>query len=237
MLPEPDLAPLARALGHPFRDLSLLRDALTHRSFANEQPGRAPRDNERLEFLGDAVLSMATAGLLWERFPDASEGELTRLRADLVCEGALASLARELKVGEVLRLGRGEARSGGRDKPRLLCCALEACVGAIYLDGGLTTAVECVQSLLAGRLLTPSLGRRDHKSLIQERVQALGESAPSYNVLEMHGPDHARTFVVACSMGRRELGRGTGNSKTEAEQRAAQAAMEALEAGFEKPGG
>jgi ribonuclease-3 len=231
MTPESDLAAVSRALGYLFQDVTLLRDALTHRSFANEHPSRAPRDNERLEFLGDAVISLGASALLWESFPDATEGELTRRRADLVCEAGLADLARELELGPALRLGKGEARSGGRDKPRLLCCVLEACIGAVYVDGGAQAALGVVHELLRGRLSSPELGQRDFKTRLQERVQALGQAAPRYAVLDTTGPDHAREFRVVCTSGERELGQGMGRSKLEAEQQAARTALETLEQG------
>lgn len=228
MTPEPDLVALGRALGHDFRDLSGLRDALTHRSFANEYPERARSDNERLEFLGDAVLALAASALLWERFPAAPEGELTRLRAALVCESSLADVARSLGLGAALRLGRGEERSGGRNKSRLLCCALEATVAAVFLDGGLEAASEVVRRLLTPLLLAPKLGERDSKTRVQELVQARGGGTPRYVVVETEGPDHARVFHVVCRSGDDDLGRGAGRSKPEAEQNAARAALAAL---------
>lgn len=229
MTPEPDFDAVAHALGHRFSDAQLLKEALTHRSFANEHPERAPRDNERLEFLGDAVLSLSASTLLWQRFPEASEGELTRRRADLVCEASLARIACALGIGPVLRLGRGEERSGGRSKPRLLCSALEACIAAVYLDGGSEVAVDVVRRLLEPALCAPLLGQRDGKTRVQELVQALGEGTPRYVVLASSGPDHAREFEVACISSARELGRGSGRSKLEAEQNAARAALSSLE--------
>jgi ribonuclease-3 len=227
---EAEVEGVARALGYEFRDITLLRDALTHRSFANEHPGRAPRDNERLEFLGDAVLTLGASALLWEHFPEASEGELTRRRADLVCESALSEIARELELGPALRLGKGEDRSGGRSKPRLLCCAFEACIAAVSLDGGTDEALRVVRRLLAPRLLVPQLGQRDFKTRLQELVQAMGASAPRYHVVDTSGPDHAREFHVSCVGQERELGRGVGRSKIEAEQNAARLALSVLEA-------
>ncbi len=231
MTPEPDFNAVAEALGHRFADVGLLHEALTHRSYANEHPERAPHDNERLEFLGDAVLTLSASTLLWERFPDATEGELTRRRADLVCEASLATIARGLELGKSLRLGRGEDRSGGRDKPRLLCSAFEACIAAVFLDGGIDRTTEVVRRLLAPALNEPELGRRDAKTRVQELVQALGEGTPRYQVLNASGPDHARLFEVSCLSNTRELGRGTGRSKLEAEQSAARAALQALEGG------
>jgi ribonuclease-3 len=229
MLAEPDAEGVARALGYQFRDITLLRDALTHRSFANEHPERAPRDNERLEFLGDAVLTLGVSAILWEQFPEASEGELTRRRADLVCEAALSEIARELGLGPALRLGKGEDRSGGRNKPRLLCCAFEACIAAVCLDGGTDAGLSVVRHLIMPRLLVPELGQRDFKTRLQELVQAMGSSAPRYQVVDTSGPDHAREFHVSCIGQERELGRGVGRSKLEAEQNAARFALSALE--------
>lgn len=229
MTPEPDFDAVALALGYRFSDAQLLKDALTHRSFHNEHPERAPKDNERLEFLGDAVLTLSASTLLWERFPDATEGELTRRRADLVCEASLASIARQVGVGSVLRLGRGEDRSGGRNKPRLLCSALEACIAAVYLDGGIALAMDVVRRLLDPALSAPLLGQRDGKTRVQELVQALGEGTPRYLVVATTGPDHARQFEVSCVSTQRELGRGVGRSKVEAEQHAARAALALLE--------
>lgn len=230
MIPEPDLDAVARALGYRFQDSTLLRDALTHRSFANEYPARGPRDNERLEFLGDAVLALGASALLWEHFPTASEGELTRRRADLVCEAGLAEIAREVGVGDVLRLGRGEAKSGGRNKPRLLCSALEAVIAAVYIDGGQAAALEVVRRLLEPKLAAPALGQRDFKTRLQERVQAQGAAAPRYVVIETTGPDHALQFRVSCVCDERELATGAGRSKVEAEQHAARVALEVLDA-------
>jgi ribonuclease-3 len=229
MLPEPDLQAVASGLGYTFRDPELLRDALTHRSFANEHPERAPRDNERLEFLGDAVITMCASSLLWRRFAGADEGELTRRRADLVCEAGLSAIARELGLGAALRLGKGEDRSGGRAKPRLLCSALEAVVAAVYLDGGVAEAMRVVTHLLEPRLDTPLLGQRDYKTRVQEVVQSQGGGTPRYTVVETSGPDHARQFHVSCVSDQRELGRGSGRSKLEAEQEAAREALKALE--------
>ncbi len=225
---EAEMARLARVLGHEFADPGLLRDALTHRSFANERPHLAPNDNERLEFLGDAVAGVVASSLLFERFPQAREGELTRRRADLVCEPSLAEIARALGVGEALRLGRGEERSGGRDKPRLLASALEACLGAVYLDGGESAAMSVGRTLFEDRIERAAPGAGDFKSRVQELVQSTRGLTPRYRLLATEGPDHDRLFRVAIHVGGEVLGEGEGRSKGEAEQAAAERAWTRL---------
>lgn len=220
----------AERLGHEFEDRSLLRDALTHRSLANERPRLAPRDNERLEFLGDAVLGQLVSALLFELHPDAKEGELTRRRADLVCEGGLSNLAESISLGEVLRLGQGELRSGGRSKPRLLSSAFEACIAAIYLDGGYDAVWSVARTLLLPILeqqLMP--GAQDFKSRAQELAQRLGWTAPVYHLVEESGPEHARHFRVAIHVDGKPAGEGAGRSKSVAEQAAAEVALPRIE--------
>lgn len=214
-------------LGHDFASPELLRDALTHRSFRNERPQEAPADNERLEFLGDAVLGAGVAFLLHEAFPEAREGELTRRRAELVSEGGLLTVAEDLALGAALRLGRGEARSGGRQKPRLLASAVEACLGAVYLDGGPEAALAVVRGLFGERVLTAS-ARRDAKSRLQELVQGRRKTTPRYVHLTARGPDHARVFEAAVEVDGEEVARGEGRSKADAERAAAVAALERL---------
>ncbi|MCB9619236.1 MAG: ribonuclease III [Sandaracinus sp.] len=216
------------ALGHAFERPELLREALTHRSYRNERPRLAPSDNERLEFLGDAFLGMCVGKLLFDAEPDAREGELTRKRADLVCEGSLATIATELGVGPALRLGKGEDRSGGRDKPRLLASAFEALVGAVIADAGVARAWEVVAALFGPRLETAT-AERDHKSRVQELLQAAHGRTPTYRLVRADGPDHERTFFVELVLGDDVLATGSGRSKAEAEQVAAKAALEDLE--------
>jgi ribonuclease-3 len=220
-----------RMLGHAFHDPRLLLDALTHRSFAHERPEMARTNNERLEYLGDAVLQWAVSSVLFERYPGASAGELTRRRADLVCEDGLALIARELGIGPALRLGRGEERSGGRDKPRLLSSALEACIAAVHEDGGDEAARTVCVALFAPRMHEAAPGARDFKTRLQETLQRKARGLPSYELLSTSGPDHARGFEVAVRAGGgEELARGQGKSKLEAEQAAAERALQALEA-------
>lgn len=214
-------------LGHRFANRDLLRDALTHRSFANERPKQAPSDNERLEFLGDSLVGFVVAAMLYERYPDATEGDLSLRRAELVCEAGLAAIARELRLGDALRLGRGAVQQGARDKPRLLASAFEACCGAIFLDAGEAVAAARVRAVFVDRLAS-SAGDRDFKSKVQELVQGRGLETPRYVVLEAIGPDHDRVFEVAIEVGGEQIATARGRTKTEAEQAAAAEALALL---------
>lgn len=227
--PSDAASAVAARLGHAFRDTGLLDTALTHRSYVHEHPDLGAQDNERFEFLGDAIVGAAAASVLSERFPAAREGELTRRRADLVNESALAEIAAELEIGVALRLGRGEERSGGRSKPRLLASALEACVAAIFLDAGIDPAMQIARTLLGPRIDVLAPGARDFKSRLQERMQSRGETTPRYELERAEGPEHARIFHVAAVAGDgAALARGSGRSKLEAEQSAAREALLAL---------
>ena len=216
---------LCERLGYSFTNSGLLLDALTHRSFKNENPDIASTDNERLEFLGDAVLGLVVSSILCTQFSDADEGELTRRRADLVSEKGLTEAAEALGVGPALRLGKGEEKSGGREKPRLLSSALEACLGAIYSDGGAEAAFDVARRIFEPRLHTAAPGRRDAKSRAQEWAQAHLGGTPSYRVVGSEGPDHDREFTVALELHDEEIATGTGRSKLEAEQSAAETAL------------
>ncbi|NDY41750.1 ribonuclease III [Dissulfurirhabdus thermomarina] len=231
--PSPDpLAELQRRVSHTFSSPGLLRQALTHRSYTVEHGDTSP-DNELLEFLGDAVLDLVISRLLFDRYGGRlREGDLTKMRAGLVNEGRLAAAARELGLGALLRLGRGEERSGGRHKASILADAFEALVGALYLDGGLEAVFRFVRSSF-GPLLEHAEevgGLGDYKSALQEVTQRRYHEAPAYEVVEARGPDHAKHFVVALSLKGRRLATGEGASKKEAEQAAARKALEALEA-------
>lgn len=219
---------LCAALGYVFNDASFLVRALTHRSHAHEASQRGA-DNERLEFLGDAVLGLATSALLSELLPTAKEGELTKRRAEIVRESSLAQIARDIGIRDALLLGRGEERSGGRDKPRLLASALEACIGAIFLDRGFDAAFAVLRTLLEPRLNDFTAQATDYKSRLQERTQAEGQKTPRYEMLEVTGPDHERRFTVAILVEDVVAGKGEGRTKLEAEQAAARAAWEAFE--------
>lgn len=212
-------------LEYSFSDAAHLADALTHRSFRNEHPKLARRDNERLEFLGDAILGLSASELLFERFPKASEGELTRHRSAIVCEASFAEIAKGLELHHGLRLGKGEQRTGGRDNPRLLASAFEALIGAIWRDAGHEAAVR-----IAKAQLTPRIGKKtpvqDHKSAYQEHIQAKEGITPKYEVVETAGPDHAREFTVEVRVGSDVRARAKGRSKASAAQAAAKIALE-----------
>lgn len=221
------LEALQARIGVTFEDLSLLRRALTHRSFANEHPELMQADNERLEFLGDAVLDFLAGSYLFFHYPEMREGDLTNLRAALVCTETLAEFARELELGPCLLLGRGEEASGGRDRPAILCGAFEALIGAIYVDQGLEPARRLFERLAAPRVreILRGAGRRDPKTELQELTQMACQLTPEYHTVAERGPDHAKEFTVEVRIGNRAYGRGTGSSKQRAAMRAAQAAL------------
>jgi ribonuclease-3 len=225
---EENLTTIAAALGHSFADSGLLTDALTHSSYRNEKPTEVRTDNERLEFLGDAVLQWVVSALLWEYFPGASAGEMTRRRADLVCEEGLSRIALELGLGAGLRLGKGEERSGGRNKPRLLASALEACVAAVYLDAGTESALRVCRIMFTKAIAERAPGARDFKTRLQEMLQGSGRKLPTYEIKSTTGPDHARQYHVTISVEGELVAEGDGRSKLEAEQAAAERALELL---------
>lgn len=222
------LEALERALGHRFTDRQLLLDALTHRSYAYEFAGPGVLSNERLEFLGDAVLGMIASDLVFRAHPQATEGELTDLRAALVRASTLAGFARRLDVGPHLRLGRGEDATGGRGRDLLLARAFEALIGAVYMDGGLKAARRVLEPLLTAEMARLARRRtiKDAKSLLQEVAQARLGITPHYRLVREEGPSHDRTFVVEVVLGTLVAGRGEGRSKRQAEQAAAAEALE-----------
>lgn len=235
-----DMTALQTRLGVQFKDLSLLQRALTHRSYLNEHPEHALEDNERLEFLGDAVLDFVAGAWLYNRFPEMDEGRLTRLRAGLVRTETLAEFAQRYALGSTLLLGRGEAESGGRTRHKNLCGAFEALVGALYLDQGMTAARAFVEPLFGPALdnILNYAGDKDAKSLLQEWSQAELNLTPIYRTIASRGPDHAKEFTVAVMIGSTMCGQGSGTSKQTAAQAAARQALEALETGdivFEDP--
>lgn len=222
------LRDLERALGYKFRQLSLLEQALRHSSFVHENPEAGP-SNEQLEFLGDAVLALAVSDLLFHAFPKSSEGELSRRRAALVNARQLAVLAKDLHLGDYLRLGKGEEQQGGRKKASLLADALEAVLAAVFLDGGLGAA-----QALTRRWFEPLIRRQetlawqDYKTALQELTQAHYKITPTYGLREEGGPGHARYFRVELRLGERVLAQGEGPTKKQAEQAAARHALEIL---------
>jgi len=223
---------LEERLAYRFRDASLVEAALTHRSWMNETQDSERTDNERLEFLGDAVLALVSSDLLMKRFPEQPEGELSKARAAIVNEAGLARIAEALTLGQWIFLGRGEEQAGGRQKRSLLANAFEALVGAIYRDGGFAAAFAVVARLIEPVLADlPTVASKDFKSRLQELAQAKLQLAPSYLVLSEHGPDHAKTFEVAILIGEKEYGRAFGRSKKEAQQNAAELALALVEAG------
>lgn len=224
-------AVLEEKLGYSFRDASLVEAALTHRSWMNETQDSGRTDNERLEFLGDAVLALVSSDLLMKRFPDHPEGELSKARAAIVNEAGLARIADTLTLGQWIFLGRGEEQAGGRQKRSLLANAFEALVGAVYLDGGFAAAFAVAAGLIEPMMAdVPAAASKDFKSRLQELAQAKLQMAPSYTVLSERGPDHAKTFEVAILIGDREYGRACGRSKKEAQQNAAEQALSVMDA-------
>lgn len=230
IMTSPPPGDLEQKLELSFIDKSYLERALTHRSFINENPDSGLEDNERLEFLGDAVLDFVVGEYLYHRLPEGREGDLTSLRASLVRTETLARFARQIELGRYLRLGRGEAESGGRGRPALLCSAFEALVGALYLDAG----IETVSSFVL-RFIVPAIPRildqeldKDAKSQLQEWSQGQRHLTPVYHTVAERGPDHAKEFTVEVLIGDEAYGRGSGSSKQAAEQVAAQAALERI---------
>jgi len=219
-----------KQFGYKFKNLELLQRAMTHRSYANENNLPAESHNERLEFLGDAVLELAISELLMSRYPNFTEGELSKLRAAIVNERQLAELAMQYGVGDYLLLGRGEEQTLGREKPSLLSDAYEAILGAMYLDRGYKKSRALIEKHYA-RLFTartPESFYTDYKTELQERVQGLFRTIPQYRLTKERGPDHRKTFEVEILIQNTNYGTGAGHSKKEAEQKAAQQALNRL---------
>ncbi|MBE7003656.1 MAG: ribonuclease III [Ruminococcaceae bacterium] len=218
---------LEEALGYRFKDPALLREALRHSSYANEHRGAESTSNERLEFLGDSVLGFVTAEFLFRSRPDAPEGELTRVRARLVCEESLHEVAKRLDLGEYLCLGHGEEAGGGRRRASILADAIEAVIAAVYLDGGIGAASELIHRVLLDNAAETRAAesRRDYKTALQELVQRKPGRSLAYTLKSESGPDHAKVFVITVSLNGTEIGTGEGHSKKEAEQMAARDAL------------
>jgi len=225
-----DYSALEAVLGYHFKDRALLERALRHASWCNEQQGERGEDNERLEFLGDAVLDLVVGHRLMIRYPQLREGELSVTRAQVVSETGLSDVAGQLGIGQWLMLGKGEEKSGGRTKPSILADAFEAIVAAVYLDSGFEAADAMVHRLLAQRIETVEFkGFYDFKTRLQETAQARMKATPTYQVVQELGPDHDKRFVVAVQINNDEWARAVGKSKKEAEQMAAAEAHFRLE--------
>jgi ribonuclease-3 len=226
-IPMDDLAALEQKLGVEFQDYSLLSRALTHRSYLNERPGMALEDNERLEFLGDAVLDFIVGSYLYHHYPEMDEGELTSLRAALVQAKSLALFARQLDLGQFMRLGYGEVENGGRERIPLLCASFEAVIGAMYLDQGLESVEKLVERLISPALIEiiASSSHKDAKSEFQVWAQAHYNITPRYQVAATSGPDHAKLFTVQVVLNEDVWGEGVGRSKQHAAQEAANQAL------------
>ena len=221
---------LEKSLGYQFHDPALLEEALRHSSYANEHRGDNVFSNERLEFLGDSVLGFVTAEYLFAKHPTAPEGELTRIRALLVCEDSLHEVAQRLKLGEYLKLGHGEESCGGRTRPSILADATEAVFAAVYLDGGIRAASELIHRVLLDkeREETAEAKRRDYKTKLQELVQRTPNQVLPYRLIGEQGPDHDKVFSFAVLLNDTVVGTGEGRSKKEAEQMAAKDALESM---------
>jgi ribonuclease-3 len=222
---------LEKAVGVTFADKSLLLRAITHRSYLNEHPGFAFEDNERLEFLGDAVLDFVTGEHLYHRFPELAEGRLTSIRSALVRRETLARWARRLGLGHLLLMGHGEIESGGRSRPATLCAAFEALVGALYLDQGLEAVQRFLDPFIQPEvvLILRKQTDRDPKSRLQELAQGQLRCTPRYSTVGERGPDHAKEFTVEVTICGRAYGQGTGPSKQHAAQAAARSALQWIE--------
>ena len=219
---------LEAAIGYHFHNISLLQNALTHSSYANERWHNSLLSNERLEFLGDSVLGMLVAEYLYRNFPDRPEGELTRMRADMVCEGTLSATANRIGLGKHLMLGHGEEQGGGRTRDSILADAMESVIAACFLDGGLEAALQIVQKFILVEVPVTRLHNVDYKTQLQELVQQKKNQVLSYTLVGQSGPDHDKHFDVAVALNGETVGVGSGSSKKRAEQMAARSAMEKL---------
>ena len=219
---------LETAIGYRFHNISLLQNALTHSSYANERWHNSLLSNERLEFLGDSILGMLVAQYLYSSFPDRPEGELTRMRADMVCEKTLAAVANRIGLGEHLLLGHGEEQGGGRSRESILADAVESVIAACFLDGGLEAALRFVQQFILVEVPVTKLHNADYKTALQELVQQKKNQVLAYALVGQSGPDHDKRFDVVVSLNGCVVGKGNGRSKKRAEQDAARAAIEKL---------
>ena len=220
---------LETAIGYRFHNITLLQNALAHSSYANERWHNSLMSNERLEFLGDSILGMLVADYLYRTFPDRPEGELTRMRADMVCERALAKIAAQIGLGEHLLLGKGEEQGGGRGRDSILADAVESVIAACYLDGGMEAAKGFIDRFVLTRVPVSGLANADYKTALQELVQQKRNQLLVYSLVGESGPDHDKVFQVELTLNGSLIGRGSGGSKKRAEQEAARVALEALQ--------
>ena len=219
---------LEAALGYKFQNITLLQNALTHSSYANERWHNSLLSNERLEFLGDSILGMVVAEYLYGHFPDRPEGELTRMRADMVCETSLAAIAARLNLGEHLLLGHGEERFGGRTRASILADAVESVIAAAFLDGGMDAAEGIIARFVLCNVPVSRLQNADYKTSLQELVQQKKNQTLCYRLVGESGPDHDKVFTAQVLLNDQVVGEGTGSSKKRAEQDAARAALEQM---------
>jgi len=228
---------LEKKLGYRFVNLELLSRALTHRSYIHTPENEDLRAIERLEFLGDSVLGMVTSRFLFEHFPDKSEGDLTKLKSTLVSEANLSRIAKSISLGQHLNISEEEEKSGGRERSSIVSDAYEAVIGAVFMDGGLAPVERMIENQILRRYLEITTDRAFHnyKGELLEYMQALGLGLPQYDLLEEEGPDHEKKFTIAVTVKGRQLGRGMGKNKKEAEQRAARMALENIDSIFKDP--
>ena len=219
---------LEAAIGYKFKNITLLQNALTHSSYANEQWHDSLKSNERLEFLGDSVLGMVVAEHLYKTFPGRLEGDLTRMRADMVCEASLAKIAERIELGQYLLLGHGEEQGGGRNRPSILADAVESVLAACFLDGGMDAARSFIEKFVLCNVPQSRLRNADYKTALQELVQQKKNQQISYRLVGESGPDHNKSFCVEVTLNGTVVGKGTGTSKKRAEQDAARIAMETV---------
>lgn len=219
---------LEEKIGYEFKNKGLLLNALTHSSYANENRDGGVLSNERLEYLGDAVLELISARYIYDIKPAMPEGKMTRLRSELVCEQSLYAVAKELSLGKYLRMGKGEDKNGGRERPSILADATEAVLAAMYLDGGFAVADEFIRHMLLNPASIKEKSTEDYKTELQELIQRTQGSRISYEQVDESGPDHNKVFTFCVKLNGAEIGRGKGHTKKEAEQAAAREALKKL---------
>jgi ribonuclease III len=223
------LDPIQHSLGYWFKDLSILKQALTHRSYVNEHPESAMRHNERLEFLGDAVLNLTLSDLLLRKYPNLPEGMLSKIRAGQVNEKKLAALSFQLELGTFLLIGKGEEQTGGREKASILANAFEAVLGALFLEGGFQAAMTFIDRIFQPHIDDDQYrSTRDYKTFLQEHCQGKLKTMPTYTVYREEGPDHQKEFFVEVKIQGQVVSKGKGKTKKEAQQKAAEEAMKQL---------